>query len=390
MPQEQAQPLDYVARMRAIMPLVESEADAVNASLKLTQPVIDAFVAADLFKIMAPREVGGGEADPDCIIDVLADCTYADGSIGWNLVVNTATLSATAFINPAKAREMLARPDACAGGSGNPWPGIAHQEKGGYRVSGKYRLGSGTSHSSYIIGGAMVHRDGKPLLNEAGVPQVCAYFVPRTHVELDDDWDVLGLSGSGSFDYEVKEQFVEEGWCWDVFNTVPRSGGHLSRLGTYGLASFGFVGFSLGNARRALDEITKIIVVDKRTRAGHMLPLAEQQSFQRSFGRLSQALRAAELLARQSFHDAYAHFDKGNPLTPKVLEDIRAATAYLTQTAEEVVTFALKASGSRGIRNPSKLQRVFRDMMTGARHVSVDEVTYDKWTKLKFAERDGG
>jgi len=39
-------------------------------------------------------------------------------------------------------------------------------------------------------------------------------------------------------------------------------------------------------------------------------------------------------------------------------------------------------------RNPSKLQRVFRDMMTGARHVSVDEITYDKWTKLKFAERE--
>jgi alkylation response protein AidB-like acyl-CoA dehydrogenase len=359
----------------------------MNRSLKLTQPLIDAFAENDLFRIMSAKEIGGGEADPDTIIDVLTECTYADGSAGWNLVVNTVTLSATAFIEPAKAREMLAHPRASAGGSGNPWPGIAHIEKGGYSVSGKYRLGSGTSHSSHIIGGAMVHRDGKQLVNEQGVPQVCAYFVPRDNVIFDDDWDVLGLSGSGSFDYEVKEQFVEQGWCWDVFNPspVPRSGGNLFLLGTYGLASFGFIGLSLGSARRALDEIVQI-VNDGRTRAGQAVPLRDQQTFQREFGKLSQAARAAELLARESFHRAYAHFDRGNPLTPKVLEDIRAATVYITQIAEEIVTFAFKAAGSKGFRNPSKLQRVFRDLMTGARHVSVDEISYDKWTKLKFAE----
>jgi alkylation response protein AidB-like acyl-CoA dehydrogenase len=220
--------IDHVARMRAIMPLIESEADASNQALKLTQPVVDAFAEGGFFKLMAPKELGGLEADPDTIIDVLADCTYADGSAGWNLVVNTSSLSTCAYIDPAKAREIVSLKNGASGGAINPWRGVANEEKGGYRVAGQYALGSATSHATHITSGAMLHRDGQPALNEAGIPQIRVFFLPKANVVHDDDWDVLGLSGSGSFDYVVPEQFVEEGWCWNLQNPVVRSGGTFS------------------------------------------------------------------------------------------------------------------------------------------------------------------
>lgn len=380
----QATPVvDYVARMRALMPLIEAESDASNKALKLTQPVIDAFAEGGFFKLMAPKEAGGGEADPDTIIDVLADCTYADGSAGWNLVVNTSSLSTSAYIDPARAREILSLKNGASGGAINPWRGVAHEEKGGFRVAGQYALGSATSHATHITSGGMLHRNGELVMTN-GRPGIRVFFLPKANVVHDDDWDVLGLSGSGSFDYQVPEQFVEEGWTWDLLNPVVRSGGKLFLLGTYGVAAIGFVGFALGNGRRALDEIEKLVIEGDRKRAGQMVLMRDQQVFQREFGKLNMALRAAELLARESYHKAFAHFDRGNPLDAMVQEDIRVTSTYITQVAEECVTFAFKVAGSKGFRNPSKIQRVYRDMVTGARHVSVDETSYDNWTKLKL------
>ena len=82
-----------------------------------------------------------------------------------------------------------------------------------------------------------------------------AFLVPSDSVEITGNWDVMGLRGTGSFDYTIPEQVVEEGRTFWLFDGEPRCGGGVYRLGVVGFAGIGHAGWALGVARRALDEI---------------------------------------------------------------------------------------------------------------------------------------
>jgi len=58
--------------------------------------------------------------------------------------------------------------------------------------------------------------------------------------------------------------------------------------------------------------------------------------------------------------------------------------AYMTQVAEAATLFAYRSAGSHGLRNPSRVQECFRDMMTGGRHLFVDRRSYEDFTKSKL------
>lgn len=368
---------DPRATARNLRPLVEAEADATDGALTLTRPLVDAFAQAGLFHLMVPRDLGGDEADPDTILDVFDDLAYADGSIGWSLMANASSTAYVAYLAPSAAATMVRDdPYGCSAGMYAPLGGQAHREPGGFRVTGNYQFGSGCAHATYFGGGAFEFHDGEmPPPDESGFPAMRCYYVPRERVELKRNWDTLGLRGTGSFDYHVPEQLVDEGWTFALLHAEVHTGGPLFHLGPIPLAGLGHAGWALGVARRALDEI-ETIARSGRMRLGQTM-LRDQQVFQREFGVQRQALRAATLLAHDSFGRAFAHVARGDAMTKAVVDDTRAATSWVTRTAEEAVLFAYRNAGSGGLRNPSRLQRCLRDMLTGGRHVFVDDKSFE-------------
>ena len=54
-------PVDWVARARALAPVVEKQAQASEQAGTLTRPVVDALGAAGLFGLALPRALGGAE-----------------------------------------------------------------------------------------------------------------------------------------------------------------------------------------------------------------------------------------------------------------------------------------------------------------------------------------
>jgi alkylation response protein AidB-like acyl-CoA dehydrogenase len=80
----------------------------------------------------------------------------------------------------------------------------------GFVVSGRYSFGSGSGHAGWIGGGTLELDGGELVMSAAGNPVIRAFFVPRDRVVFLGNWDVMGLSGTGSYDYEVPEQTVDE------------------------------------------------------------------------------------------------------------------------------------------------------------------------------------
>ena len=70
-------------------------------------------------------------------------------------------------------------------------------------------------------------------------------------------------------------------------------------------------------------------------------------------------------------------------------DEMMGCVAYMTQVCEDVTTFAYRAAGSQGLRNPSIVQRCFRDMMTGALHIFVDRKSYEEHAKNRLGVQPG-
>ncbi len=371
---------DLLAEARALRPLIEAESDATDESLTMTPPVVEAFEKTGLFHLMVPRELGGAEADCSTIIDVIEELCHQDGSIGWSQMANASATSYCAFLDPDVAREMVGH-QAGAVFAGQFAPrGTIRREGDRFRISGEYGFGSGSAHAAWLGGGGIVmNEDGTPEMLPNGMPAYLCYFVPRDEIVMKDGWDTMGLRGTGSFDYEVPDQLVDPKYTFWLFDHAPRTGGPFYGLGATALAGLGHAGWGLGVARRALDEIGAIAKGGRARMSGGAI--LDQQVFQREFGEKTFALNAVRALVHEVYGRMEAKLHAGDTLGKPENDEMMGAVAYMTQICEDVATFAYRTAGSQGLRNPSTVQRCFRDMLTGGLHLFVDRKSYEEHAK---------
>jgi alkylation response protein AidB-like acyl-CoA dehydrogenase len=106
--------------------------------------------------------------------------------------------------------------------------------------------------------------------------------------------------------------------------------------------------------------------------------LKDQQVFQRELGEQVLALRSARLLVHDLFGHTVDRLATGEPMNKPMQDDLMACVAYMTQVCQQATHFAYTAAGSQGLRNPSLVQRCFRDMYTGGQHIFVDRKSYEE------------
>lgn len=379
---------DLLAEARALRPLIESQADRTDETLTMTSPVVEAFEKSGLFHMMVPRALGGAEADCGTIIDVFEELAHQDGSIGWSQMANASATAYCAFLEPDAAREMVGdQPGSVFAGQFAP-RGSIRREGDAFRISGEYGFGSGSGHASWIGGGGIVmNEDGTPEMLPSGMPAYLCYFVPKDQVVMKDGWDTMGLRGTGSFDYGVPDQLVDPRYTFWLFDPVVRTGGPLFGLGATALAGLGHAGWGLGVAQRALDEIGRIAIGGRARMNGGAL--IDQPVFQRELGEKTFALAAVRALVHEVFGRMETRLRAGERLGKPENDEMMGAVAYMTQVCEDVTTFAYHAAGSQGLRNPSVVQRCFRDMLTGGLHIFVDRKSYEEHAKNRLGVKPG-
>jgi indole-3-acetate monooxygenase len=160
-----------IASVRALRDLIEKSADVNEEETQLSSDVIDALERVELFKIIAPRVVGGMEAHPRQVIDALRTLSYFDGSTGWYCqAAVTGPAVAGAFLGDRAVEEIFfsGQRATCAGQAAPH--GKAERVGDGYRISGSFSCGSGTPNASWIVGGYILHENGVPVLRENGQP----------------------------------------------------------------------------------------------------------------------------------------------------------------------------------------------------------------------------
>ena len=361
-------------RAESLQTFIESQATEAEALRHMTDATVETFHAEGLYRMLLPRELGGSELNWVEAMRVTEQVAYADGAAGWCLMVGNIEVGAGGVYLSDNGVEHLFRHgnEILIAGQGIP-RGYARKVDGGYKIHGEWSYGSGIYHADYIHTGCILMDGDQPVMTADGIPEVIICHVEKKDITLKDNWDVMGLRGTGSFDYSIDEMFVPDDLCHPFSLTEPLRGPHMYSLGLVGYTTWGHTSFALGVGRRALDEVAELA----RSKGNVFGLLGDGASFQERYARAEASYRGARELCYSSWQDICDSLDADKEITKTQIALIRLAMRHIHETVSEVCTFAHKAGGGVSLR-ASVLQRCYRDIHAGTQHILLsDQIIQD-------------
>lgn len=164
-------------RAKALAPLIQAEAEEAERAATLTAPVYEALNEHGLFRMLVPRNLGGGGLGLPEGLEVIEEIGCADGSAGWTFAANSlATCVASGFLSSSATEKMFRGPKRGPSGGMAAPVGAGTRVHGGYQVTGHFRFGSGIGHADWVWAGFTVVEDGLPVIgdgetgNASGLP----------------------------------------------------------------------------------------------------------------------------------------------------------------------------------------------------------------------------
>jgi alkylation response protein AidB-like acyl-CoA dehydrogenase len=324
---------------------------------QLAPEVVDAFHDARLFGMWVPQELGGSELDPLAALALVESVSSSDASSGWVLMgASLATGTAGAYLSDSAAEEIFGGERFPILAGQGTRPGTAKPVDGGFLLSGSWSFASGVKHATHVNTLGIIEGTGEPRL----------FVVPVEQVALVENWDVLGLRGTGSIDYIIDEVFVPEDFSYFAAVEEPLRGGAGGRLGVMGTALLGHSGWALGVARRMLDELIESL----QEKAGRPGAQAGSDSLHEQFATAEATLRSARAFVFETWGDAWETLnERGDPLSIRQKTLTRLALTNATWSAQKVGSFVYFAGGTNALR-AGAIQRFFRDLHAGTQHIA--------------------
>lgn len=369
---EQNKTVDWVARARALAPLIEAAGDRIEAERRIVPDAVAALHEAGLFHMLLPPAMGGGGADIVAFNQVIETVAAADASTAWCLSQQVASTQAAGYLDPKIAREVFGPPHGAVAW-GPPSGATAKVTDGGYIVNGRWRFASGSGHCPWIGGhSAVIERDGKPRLDGDGRPVLRTMLFRKERAVWTDIWHTIGLRGTGSNQYEVKDLFVPDAYTtWRDQPSDRTDDGPLYNVPLLTLYGIGFCGVGLGLARASLGAFMTL-AAGKTGRVGRGV-MRDSAVIQSEVAKVAGGLHAARAFLRDMLEEIWDAVNKDGATLDQRARLRLAITGALDQSVR-VVDFAYTAAASSAIFNGSPFERRFRDMHTvtaqGQAHMS--------------------
>src|SRR5215470_14583547 len=78
---------DWVARARALAPLIQAHRNDCERQRRMTSPLFEELRKVGIFNLTVPRAFGGAEVDITTFLSVIEELSRHDGSVGWNAMI---------------------------------------------------------------------------------------------------------------------------------------------------------------------------------------------------------------------------------------------------------------------------------------------------------------
>jgi alkylation response protein AidB-like acyl-CoA dehydrogenase len=345
-----------IGRLESIAPALAEEIEANEQAGKLTERTLELLRESKVPSLLVPESLGGLGMFPRDALEVLERLCQIDASIGWIGANWSATGLMLGFLEPDVGRELLAGEQPLFGASGAP-SARAVPVDGGYNVTGAWSYGSGDLHADYVIVSAIVSdENGAPQMPD-GKPIIRSFVLQGSDIVCHGNWDTLGLRATGSVDFTV--------WA------PARSSDRQLSGGIWVILCMLHTSFSLGAARRLLDELT--LLAQRPSSRGNAL--VENPIFRDELARQEIAVRSARAFVFESWDNVDAAMKAGRPVDRRMVTLLRASMVHMHDVAKGAATFVFSKTGGTSLR-VGTLQRWVRDTLSGCQHVIVSDSIY--------------
>jgi alkylation response protein AidB-like acyl-CoA dehydrogenase len=357
-------------RARTLIPRLAERALAATAARTVRHETIAEYHDTGILRILQPRRFGGLQGRFSLFSRIVEELTYGCASSAWVYAV----LAEHQWIiaqYPEQAQIDVWGADPLAVASSSLAPRAAAKKvDGGWRVSGKFPFSSGCDHAQWAILGVF--------LGEAGDPRYIAYLlVPLAEIEIVDDWQVLGLAGTGSKTLRLDDVFVPAHRCVmvaDLFNGTPPGADlypdyPVVRAPRGYLVSYSLAPVAIALGTRALELVSH----DLSTRISRGVNrMADSEAVQMILGEAAAAIDAATLTLHHGRDRSTAEVSTGRRITAAEAVMARRDVVYAQHQVGRALEQLCELSGARWVYDSDPLQEMRRDVMTILTHFAAN------------------
>ena len=358
---------DILRRAEALVPALATRSADAEALRQAPEATIVDLEAAGLLKLCQPARFGGYEMGWDVLCDVARILARGCASQSWvGSIYNDHAQMLGMFDAEAQNDVWGSSPAARLSASLEP-VGQARPVTGGVMWSGHHRYASGIDHAQWlIVGGQTAEADG--------TARRCLVVLPKSDGTVIDDWQVMGLSGTGSKSFKVDDVFVPAHRVLDfAASDLGQGPGSLLpgaaavfRMPRHDIAPVGFAAIATGIAEAFLADYMTFT----SGRVSRGLAMAEFTGSQIGIGQAAIEIEAAWRLCIGLVREMMQTLEAGGEVTKDQRLKIKAATAHGCQTALHAVQRLFNASGGGALFSGNVMQRRLRDIHAVTAHRS--------------------
>jgi alkylation response protein AidB-like acyl-CoA dehydrogenase len=376
----QRDPALDMERLKALVqqlgPAIKTAAADVEKAARIPQSHIESLRAIGYFKTVQPREFGGLELGFDSLVDINIELAKYCASTAWVSGLLAAHQWLIASF-PKKAQEDVwgENPDALVCGSYAPTVS-AMSATGGYRLTGRWAFASGCDVATWSLCAAMLPA------GEAGPPRPAFLLVPSREYAIDNDWDVVGLAGTGSKTLLLEDIFIPEHRVLTFGATLTgRTPGAAlySRNPEFSIPMLCNIpsclaSVAVGAASGALDDYIAVTST-RATRgavAGSNSRMAEFPTIQLRVAEAAACSDAAREILLRDLRDHARAVRDGQTINVEERIKSRRGQAFAVSLALRAAEALNSSTGGYGLANSNPIQRAWRDANAVGRHISMN------------------
>ena len=356
-------------RAYALVPFLKSQVELIEKTTYLPPSVVDAIHETGLFRYQQPKVWGGMEVDYRGFMEIPYILGLGCPSTAW-VFANMASHHRQLAQWPVQAQEDIwgKDPDALIASGIAYVQGNGKRVDGGITLSGNWGFSSGVDISSWnMLACTIKDQDNK-------VVDWCMCLVPREDYEIIDDWQTMGMKGTGSRTVKCKDIFVPEHRVLSMH--IHKPGFHFPGLKVHTNPMFkvpnsstggnGIAGSMIANAQTMLNETIAWIKEKSSTYTG--AKMSDIPSLQIKIAAASGKIDAAYTWLMSNCVEAEMTYKNGQSFDLEAKLKFRRNTAMGMKMSNEAVDILHELLGANGIYEKHSFERMFRDAHASSGH----------------------
>ena len=338
----------------------------------ISADVVDLMKRAGVYRAMVAKRFGGDEMHPSDFLRLIETISQADGSSGWVASFGFSAVYLSSL--PIETLEQMYAngPDVVFAGGIFP-PQAALPVDGGLEVSGRWGWGSGCRGADLIGVGIKVSGSDPA----GGLPLIAV--MPASKVQIEENWNVIGMQGTGSHDMVVEKVVVPREWTF-VRGGPSSLDTPLYRYPSMSLAAQVLAVVGLGVARTALDYLAEM--TGGRTSITGAPVLADRAYVQTDVAKAEAALRSARAFFYETTDEAFAILQAGDELGREMRSLLRLAATNAAHVGAQVTNTVYRLAGTTGIVAGHPISRFMHDAMIVPQHAFLADGTWQNAGKV--------